>query len=176
MDALKSLQLEIHAKNELNRLAILIIKNLLPQLPQYLGKKITIADGFSKKFIVELFEPFVNNFEGGCAQIVGNRLDYQYDRLEIIIKLCFNGGSYEARPSTAYTKYIEKTFTIGDLENNEVLNSIFTLDKIIDTHKLTNVFDVETELAAINKYKELTQQLNDARRKIQVDAEYYKYL
>jgi hypothetical protein len=173
---MKDLKLEIHAQNEIKRLMILIINNLIPQLPQYIGKKITVADGFSKKFNVEFFKPFINAFENGHAQIIGIRLEYHFNKLELKLKLCFNGGSYDTRPSTAYTKYIDKTVSIATLTNNEILEKIGDITEIISSNGLDTVIDIDVELKAIKEYKELFEQLTIAKKKINIDADFYKYL
>ena len=177
MDALKTLKLEIHSKNESNRIILLIIANLLPQLVPFLDKKITTLNGFSKKFVMDFLKPKINLFENeGFGSIVMCRLDVKYNCLYLNLKLCFNGGSYEIQPVTAFTKYIEQSILLGNIINNEVLKDLTNFDELVRVYGIENNIQIEQELANIKIYKMLAEQLAEAKKAINVDAEYYKYL
>lgn len=177
MNALKTLKLEIHAKNESNRIILLIIANLLPQLAPFLGKKFTTLNGFSKKFVIDFLKPNVNLFENeGFASIVGCRLDVNHNCLYLNLRLCFNGGSYGVQPTTGYTKYTEQRILLGNVINNEVLKDLTNFDDLVRVYGADNDLNEAKELASIKVYKMLAEQLAEAKKAINVDAEYYKYL
>lgn len=177
MDSLKTLKLEIHTKNESNRIILLIIGNLLPQLAPFLGKKITTLSGFSKKFVMDFLKPELRKFENvGHAKIVGCRLDVNYNCLYLNLRLCFSGGSYDVQPVTAYTKYTEQRILLGNVINNETLKDLTNFDDLVRVYGAANDLDMAKELAAIKVYKMLAEQLAEAKKAINVDAEYYKYL
>lgn len=177
MNSLKSLKLEIHSKNESNRIILLIIANLLPQLAPFLNKKITTLSGFSKKFVMDFLKPKVNLFENeGFASIVGSYLDVKHNCLYLNLRLCFNGGSYDVQPTTAYTKYTEQRILLGNVINNETLTHITNFDDLVRVYGAENDLDIAKELAAIKVYKMLAEQLAEAKKDIKIDAEYYKYL
>ncbi len=176
MTATETLSLEIHTQNEIKRLIKIELDYLLPQLKKYIGKKIFISTGKSKLFNVEFTSAKPIGFKGGFAQVAGCRLDNSYNKLVLVFKICLNGGSYDVSPSTAYTKYSETWVELGVLNKNETLEIVFTTDEIIETHNLDQQLDLDTELYNINEYKILLEKADQAKRKINVAYEFYKYL
>ena len=176
MNAIKSLELEVHATNELRRLAINEIANVLPQLQKYIGKKIFTLKGKAKSFEINLLNEVPKAFDNGHASNHMNYITHEYGKLVLRFKLCFNGGSYDVSPSTAYTKYIDHTIELGVIQNGEILTELHTSEKTILMHGLERVIDFKTELDLIHVYNALQANADKAKSLITVGRDYYRYI
>lgn len=172
----KDLKIEIHTTNEIKRVLKLELAHILPLLQAFIGKKIFTLKGRAKAFEIAFLGSKPVAFEGGFAQIARCYFDNSHNTLYLRFCLCFNGGSYDAKPSTAYTRYVDFDVAIGTLENNEKLVSIESLENLISSYKLDTVMNVEEEIKAIETYAALKAQMEEAKRKISVSPEIYKYV
>lgn len=169
---MKELKLEILATNAIKEYAKIAIAHLLPQLNPFINKKVFLSDGSKAKGFNPTFAT-IKTFEG-MHVTAQSYLKSHYGRLELRIKLCFNGGSHEER--TAFCKYVDMDYTIGESKDGQKIDSLYNLNAIIDNNKLNEVIDLNAELQKIAEYKELEEKANEAKRKIKVDANFYKYL
>lgn len=153
-----------------------MIAHILPQLDKYLNKKIFDVKGDkTKAFIIDMngIKPYSPN--DAIGEYVRNHVCYlsaSYNKLELKLSICLNGGDYDKR--TAYTKYKDMTYVLGECENNQILTSIETLENTINGYHLNDVIDLGVELAKIEQVKVLTEQLSKLQRTINVSSEYYK--
>jgi hypothetical protein len=171
---MKNLKLEIHGKNEINRIALNQINHIYPQLQKFVGKKINTLNGKSAKFIIDFKKEDANICQltdNDYASNQGCYFEFGRSAIYLHIRLCFNGGKYDDH--TYYCQYFEKTIYLGDMENNELKNLV-SLESLIKD--LTEVLDIILEQAKLNRYHELKQQLEAVRETIKVDSEFYKYL
>lgn len=172
----KDLKIEIHTSNEFNRVIKLELAHILPLLVQFIGKKIFTLKGRAKIFEIAFNKPQVIPFEGGFAQIHRCYLTNSYNDLKLCFSICFNGGSYDTRPSTAYTRYVDREVAVGKLENNEKLIELFDLDNIIKDYRFDRVLNVDEELKAIEEYAKYKKLAEEAKNKIKVSSDIYKYV
>jgi len=174
---MKALKLEITAKNALNKFCKDALAKVLPQLTPFVGKKVFLADGSkAKNFIIDTaVEP--EKIEGMNVEPTHCYLTAEYDRIELRVKLCLNGGSYEAKPvSTAFTKYIDCNIKVGTCKDGQILESVVNIFNIIKSHGFDEVVDFDDELVKIKEYKALLKKAEAAKDKIKVAGEYYKYI
>jgi hypothetical protein len=163
---MKKDELEVHGKNELKKVALFEITNILLQLPQYLTKRIDTQAGLSKKFVVNLSKPKPEPLKDGYGMTTSCYLSISYGELVLHTKICLNGGSYEDR--TNYCQYFNRTFVIGKVENF-CLTEIYTLDSIVKDYGLDVLINLEAELLKIARYNELEAELRELRFKIQIE-------
>jgi hypothetical protein len=170
----EELALEIHGKNELNRLCKAELTNIYPYIKEFVGKKIFTQTGSkSAKFKPELLgiqtKPFSNGFQNTSGYFIK-----RYDTLILSIKICLSGGSYDDK--TYYCQYHEKSIWIGDLNNDSELIKLNELDDLFITHSLNEFIDINQELIKIDKYKELKAELDKLLTSIKVNHDNLKYL
>lgn len=157
-----AIKLEIHGKNELNRIAGLEIANVLPQLEKYLNTKIETLQGFSKKFVINFLKPTPQPLDNGFAQNHGAYLTCSYGSLRLHVKLCFNGGKHENK--TYYCQYFDRTYHLADIKDN-VLTKVENIDKVYSR----KVIDFETEKAKLIEIEELTEKLRELKYSLNVE-------
>lgn len=174
---MKDLKLEITAKNALNKFCKEMLAKVLPQLPVYVGKKVFLADGGkAKNFIVDLQgEP--DPIAGMFVKTHRCYLTSEYGKMVLKISICLNGGSYEAKPfSTAFTKYIDRDIQLGECKDGQILGTLDTLDNIVKCYGFNQILDFDAELVKIKEYKALLRKAEEAKEKIKVSSDYYKYI
>jgi hypothetical protein len=163
---MKKYSIDVHSKNEMKKIAIAEIKNILPQLTQYLGKRIDTQTGLSKKFVVNLSKNVPEAIENGFAMVQFCYLSVNYGKLMLKISLCFNGGKYE--DGTYYCHYYKRDFELGNV-NNFLLTSIFDLDNIVNDYQLNDIINLEEEEQKITKYKQLEEELRQLKYSIKIE-------
>lgn len=174
MDELKR---EITISNAYNKFAKTVLAMILPQLPQFIGKKIFLADGSrAKLFTANFYGREDLKIEGMHVSVQNCYLHEKYKKLQLSLRISCNGGSYEVKPTTGWTKYVGVDFELGTCNDGQTLDSVDTLENIVKMYGLDNVIDFNEEMQKIKTYKELEKQAEEAKRKIKVGAEYYKYL
>ncbi len=172
----KDLKIEIYTSNEFNRCIKLELAHTLPLLVKFIDKKIFTLKGRAKSFEIEFGNSSPIGFEGGFVTIARCYLSNKYNKLVLTYCLCFNGGSYDVRPSTAYTRYVERNVEIGTLENNEKLTSLFDFDELVNLYRFNRVLNLEDEIKAIEEYAKLKALTEEAKSKIKVSSDLYKYV
>jgi len=172
----KDLKIEIHTSNELNRCIKLELAHILPLLVKFIGKKIFTLKGRAKTFEIDFSKSLPIAFEGGFVSIHRCYFTNKYNKLVLTYGLCFNGGSYDVKPSTAYTRYVDRDVEVGTLENNEKLINLFDVEGIVNSYGFNRVMNVDEELQAIEEYAKLKALTEQAKSKIKVSSDIYKYV
>lgn len=174
---MEDLKREITIGNAYNIFAKKAIAIVLPQLAQFIGKKVFTADGSKAKiFNIDLSKITIDPIEGMHTMVQNCYLTTKYNKLCLVLKISCNGGSYDVRPQTAWTKYVGTDIEIGQSKDGQIIDSIDTIENIVKLHNLDNIINLEEEIEKINTYKSLEKQAEEAKRKIKVGAEFYKYL
>ena len=169
---MKNLELEVHGKNELNRIILLELNNIYPQLESFIGKRITTQTGKSAKFIINFLKTNPLPLKDGFAQNSYTFIDAGTSSLWLKVKICINGGSYENR--TAYCEYYEHDVYLGTIKDN-ILVLLDSISEIIERTKIDKTIDVEEEQIKIEKYKQMKKELESLKSSIKVDEYFYKY-
>jgi hypothetical protein len=179
---MKDLKLEIQSQTALKKFSKNIIMAILPQLSPFIGKKIFLGDGTSAKIFNLDMKGAAKEFQPepieGVAHIMV-QLCYvfaKYDKLQLKISLCLSGGSYDTKPSTAFTKYAERTYELGVCQGDQVLVSVDTVENITRDYKLDDLLDLNKELTKIVEFQALQAKADEAKRQIKVPESYYKHL
>lgn len=167
---------EIITQNAFKQYAKKAIAEYLPKLEQFVGKKILLADGSKAKIFNISGETPVEKIEGMFVSLQLFSIKSAYGQIELTISLCFSGGSYNVKPATAWTKYINKQFTIGKSQDGQILVSVENFEDIVKNYQLDDLMNFEQEIEKVRKYKNLQQQADDAKREIKIDSNFYKYL
>jgi hypothetical protein len=174
---MENLKREITIGNAFNILAKKAIAIILPQLAQFVGKKVFTADGSKAKiFNIDLSKITIDAIEGMHTMVQNCYLTTKHNKLYLVLKISCNGGSYDVKPNTAWTKYVGVDIELGQSKDGQIIDSINTIDEVIELHNFNNIINLEEEIEKINVYKELEKQAAEAKRKIKVSAEFYKYL
>ena len=160
---MNSSELDVFGKNELNRLALVEINNILPQLEKYIGSKINTLNGFSKKFNIEHLDLKPNPYNNGFAMLHRCYLTLSYHTLKLEFSICFNGGKYEDH--SYYCRYFDKTYYLGESKDNMVLDSIYPIENIIKSETI----NLDEQKKLIERYKELEKELSDLKYKIKIN-------
>lgn len=180
---MKKLERAIKGKNALNLYIIDVLNHVLPQLPQYMNKKVLTVNGDkSKLFVIDMGNilPFNSDIDIANGHLVKPHRCYitkGYGKtLKLNISICLSGGSNTVYPSTAYCEYFEREIEIANLNDENKLISIGNIDEIIENYGFDNFIDMDAEKVKIHKLKELEKQMEAIRDTIKVSPDYYKYL
>lgn len=153
-------ELDIYGQNQLNQIYLDILPEVLENLNKFKGKKMYKADGSrteATKF--EIKTPEKGKIDGHFRSVQAN-IQKSVSALWLKLKICYNGGDYNARPiSTAYTQYFEKEIYIGKL-NGQNLEEVSTLETLERDYKLGTIYNLEQENARIEEFNALYKKLN----------------
>ena len=158
--------LDIYGQNELNRILNEILPDTLEQLKKHEGKKLYKADGNrteATKFEIKTPE---NGKIDGHARTTTATLSRSSSYLWLKLKICYNGGDYQAVPrSTYYAQYFEKEVYLGKL-NGQILEEVSTLETIQKDYNLNRIFNIEEINEKIQQYNDLLNQLSHKSNEI----------
>lgn len=161
----------IEGNKELNTAIKETLKQILPALVFFLGKKIVKANNVLVKAADSLLPLIVKDEKG--ERSVGY-ITFAHGCMYINFKICKFGGSYDVRPSTAYTQYFERRVAIGQTVN-DVLVSVEDYDKLVTEYDLDKVIDLDAELKKIAKLNEMQKELDAFKQTIDYTVrEYYR--
>jgi len=109
-------EVKVMAMNILNKYSKQAISYYNDMLTPFIGKDIFKVDGsIKKKYDFDRF-----SYEGKDPE--GNHISVQswitINRgwVELTVKICINGGSYDVQPTTAFCQYENRTFDIFSIE------------------------------------------------------------
>ena len=174
---MENLKRQIILDNAYNVFAKKAIAIILPQLTQFVGKKIFTANGDKAKiFSIDKSAVLIDKIEGMTLLVQNCYLTAKNGKLKLILKIAANGGNHDVRPSTAWCKYVGIDFDLGLSNDGQILDSLNTLEDIINLHNLNSIINFDEEIEKIKVFRALEKQAETARRNIKVDAELYKYL
>jgi hypothetical protein len=170
---LNALALQVHGQNEVNRILYETASDLLPQLEQYIGKKIFTQTGKSAKFSCTFKEVKINPFQSGnkggdFTLITDRQLIEKSDGLILVIGICLNGGLYEDK--TYYCQYFENTVYLGQVKEN-ILQNLNGRSLLTPLKKVINLKDQERKIL---QYKNMASKLKELNLKIVVPDHFYK--
>lgn len=169
----KDLRIEVDAQNMLKKFAKIALAVILPSLDQFIGKKIFTVSGDKTKTYAptaDIYRALVPQPEAVGelkANIQNCYLDASYGRLELKLRLSFYGIS---------NKYLEKSLTLGEIKDGQTIDSLRTMEEIIKNNNLDELMNADEELQKVRTYKKLQEQADEAKSKIKVGYEFYKYL
>lgn len=174
---MENLKREILAQQKLKNFAKKALAEILPQMAQFIGKKIFTTDGSKAKiFKLDPDKIAIEQTQGMHTMVQNCYIFARYGKLQLRICICMNGGSYDVKPSTNWTKYIDRDIEIGISEDGQIVDSLDTLENIIELHGLDKVINEEAEIMKIKQYKDLLKQAEDVKRTIVINKEFYQYL
>ncbi len=174
---MENLKREILAQQKIKNFAKKALAEILPQMAQFIGKKIFLGDGSKAKIFNLNFSNIAIEQTPNMHTMVQNcYLKADYGKLVLRVKICLNGGNYDVRPSTAWTKYIDRDIEIGISKDGQIIDSLDTIEHIIELHGLNRVINEEAEIMKIKQYKALLKQAEDVKRTIVINSEFYEYL
>jgi hypothetical protein len=168
------IQLTIAGQNSLNKASLEILQAIVPQVQKFEGKSILIATGLSAKFKIDKPEITADKLPNGFSSC-NYYFDYTRHSLWLKVRVCLNGGSHEAKPSTAYCQYFEVSYHLGEI-NNTCLVNINTVEAMEKDYKLNTPIVENEERAKINRLAELAEELKQAKRSIRISEDIYKHL
>jgi len=157
------LERKIHALNEVNRTAKIVLDNVLPQLEKYLGQKIYLAGGGqASKFTITFPEVELNKFEGkDYAQVHRCYLEKSWHSIYLSFSGCFKNDDV-----TCF--YEDVKIWLGDLDNTgQVLTKVRT-----EAYEFEN-YEIVTVRSQIKKKAELENQLSNLKSQLRSFSDGY---
>ncbi len=171
INSIKSkIQLEVHAQNDFFRIIKAELENVLPQLDQYIGKKIITNDGLSKRFVVNFLRTKPVGLPGCGATFNGCYLTSKYGELRMIIRVCYNhaDGSH----------YVDREIGLGALQNGDTLLNVTKMHEIISDYGFDKVLNADLEIENVKEYirinEEMETKLRELRNQIGVSYDLYR--
>lgn len=168
--SLNTIELNVFAENEINKVSIDNLKKVLPQLEKYKGKKIHLANGTrAKGFEVEVLEYSDKENQINLRTFISfyNMVGYTQLNLRqdlIVPTKAHVGGGYSV-------SYFNKDLTIGRVVNG-VLESIVDLEQIITDYRLSTSYKY-TEVKELIKKQEALEE--EARKIGNIVNKFKKY-
>lgn len=160
-----SLKLEVHAVNELNRIAKAETENVLGQLRTYLNKAIKIQTGFSKKFKINYLKLEPVGYEGRYASNHNCYISGDYSSLWLHITICLG-------VSDGLCNYWKKEIWVGDCDDYGILIRVATEE---DKSGQFPVVDFDTVEKQILDYQAAEKICDDIRSQLPINTEFLRY-
>lgn len=157
---LTSLERAVYGTNLINKLTIENVNKIIPQLQQFLNKKVELANGSNaKNFVIEL-----HKFSNDNGQNLRSYLHFDYNGLnlknDVTVKVKnYEGGGYGV-------DYYKNEIKLATTDNNGVLISIENLEQIIFSYELSKVFDAKEVKETKDKIEQLKNELSKLERSI----------
>ncbi|MDC7250732.1 MAG: hypothetical protein PQJ49_12515 [Sphaerochaetaceae bacterium] len=168
MKTLTPVQQRIIGLNYLNKERLNLLNSIKDQYKDMEGAKVQLSTSDkSKKWTLK------GDHKGESTDINGLKVhlsfqywfEFSYSFVILHTKVCISGGSYEVRPSTAFTQYMEKSDYIGRLDNqylkdtNDIEGCIENAEHEVNNPLNEDIFKEQLEaykvaLATTNKLKE----------------------
>ena len=152
------LEKKIHAVNEVNRVAKIILDNVLSQLEKYVGQKIFLVnDNKSSKFIINFPNVELSKFEGkNYATLHRCYIRKSYRSIYLSVSGCFQ------RNETGCF-YEDLEIWLGDLDDSgQVLKGLRTEPYQFDS------YDVQTVRNLLNEKELAEKKLNEIKSKVRI--------
>lgn len=109
------LQIKLLAIATLNCYATKFVQEVEQHLQPHIGKDIFKVDGSLKQkysFEKSSYDGFEGEGENKFHYSAHYWIEVRHNRVTVETKICVNGGSYDVRPSTAYTQYETSSFKL----------------------------------------------------------------
>lgn len=146
----------VDAVNLLHEHVPIIVAEVLEQLAPNVGKPIFKADGSFRKSVNWEYKPIQKQLPNGDWLTVSYSI-YKPNYagcVDLRITVCLSGGSYEDKPSTAFTFYENATVTIYHLDQDGNL-----VDIVIDLTQYDQRYNANNLLTKAEELKTKTEQL-----------------
>ena len=145
--------MNIHALNEVNRLAYLEVQNILPQLDKYLGKKILTLNGLAKSFNIDLLKQKPKSFNDEYSELQYCILTNEHNFLVLKISICLKFND-----STVF--YERRSIILAKTKNFNLI-SIYDFEK-----KNFPKYDLTEQISLLKEYKEINERIIELKYKI----------
>jgi hypothetical protein len=155
-----NVEVKVLAINTLYKYAAIILKHEQEHFNKFLGIDIFKVDGSIKMKYEHEKLSFKGQFEDKTCYDVHYWYTKRSSIFDITVKVCVNGGSYDVRPSTAFCQYEEMTFTLYDLENNNLKECTN------NRNYLSDEFNVDELTAIANDIKQAAKVYEQALNKM----------
>lgn len=155
-----NLERAIYGTNLINKLTIDNLNLVLPQLQNYLNKKICLATGNgAKSFNINLLE--YSDKETG--QSLRTFIKFERNNIILFQDVTVKNKTYE---SGGYgVNYYENQIVLGSLIDG-VLITIDSLEQLIQAYSLSNVFCPQKVKETKEKIKDLKEQISNLERTV----------
>jgi hypothetical protein len=150
----------VEGQNLINALTIKELEFLIPQLNKYLGQKIMTLNGKSKKFVYSHHTPEDKTF-------FRVHLDISKHSIWLKCDTCLQTSEFSVT-------YYKNCIYIGTMKD-ECLNTIESVEHIINTYNLSTLIDANKIQEKINKYKEIKNQLQEIERNFPLEKSLLNY-
>ena len=164
----------VDAVNFLNEYVPQIVTTVKNQLNSSIGKPIFTVNGAWRKSVNWIYSPIKKQLANGDWLSVEYYVQQQYNYVDLRVKICLNGGSYDVKPVTAFTLYQEQSIIIYIVDEN---GNIVDFD--VDLTPYTKKYTVETIMTQANEAERKAKEYEAAREKVPYrfrDALYLSYL
>jgi hypothetical protein len=139
----------VDAVNYLYEYIPLVVTEVKNQLEPHIGKPIFKTDGTWRKSVNWEYKPIQKQLPNGDFLSVQYYVRQYSNYVDLTVKICLNGGSYDVYPSTAFTIYQEAGITIyttddeGNLVEYDVdldqWNQRFDFDTLVKQAEVVNI-------------------------------------
>mgnify|MGYP006375351751 CR=1 FL=1 len=155
---LTTLERVVYGNNLINNLSIQAIEKLLPQLQNFVGKKVmTVKQDKTSKFVIELLKVPFNSENGESYR---SYLKFEYGNLVLFNDVTVKNKNYEG--GGYGVNYYKREITLGVVDkNNGMLVSVNDFEHICSYNELNVVFNAEEQNKIKENIKQLEQQIRD---------------
>lgn len=178
MKALSNVQQTIHGTNFLNKERLLFLSSIQDEFKAMIGTKVQLSDGGqSKKWTIKGGHNKTTKTINGIKVFLSYQwyFDFSFRSITLTSKICINAGSYE--DNTAFTKYINQTDYIGELEDKMLTQTNHVNIGNCINHAIQEVSNPLKESVFNKQLKQYGIALRKANKiKAQVDVNLKEYL
>lgn len=170
MKALTSIEQRVEAKNFLNIERLRVLKEIKETFQGMKGQKVLLAGGgTSKKWVLK------SDYIKTTKEINGIKIYFSYQHffnfshrsVSMRSKVCINGGSYDVRPATAFTQYVENSDYIGETES-QILTEVDGINTSIENaeEEVKNPINLEDFYKQKEDYQKALNTISNIKNKV----------
>lgn len=153
--AISSLERQVIGLNKINAYTIEALKQLLPQLEPFVGKKVKLASGGSAaKFTTDLLKV---PYDAALGQSYRTHTKFEYQSLVLFNDITLKTQNYQGGGHGV--NYYKREVTLCEINDEGILLDIRPLQDIIDRHGLAKIHDHKKVLAARTRVRELEDEV-----------------
>lgn len=153
----------VEGVNLLNKAIVKELETILPQLKNYIGKRILTQSGRSAKFIINHSE--TKNFR--------QWFDISTYSIWINCDICTLGAP--DKNGVCVASYFKKQIYLGKMKATGELEELETLEKICTNWKLNETIEESKVMEMKNRYKEIEAELSKIKSEFPLDTDLLKY-
>lgn len=157
-----SLERKCYGLNKINELTKNQLLHVLPQLEQYVGKKVKLASNDkAKSFKVKLLDVPYNSEQGSSYR---KYLKFEYMRLNLFNDVTVADQQYE---DGGYgVSYYKKEVYLGVVNESGILTRTYTFEEIVESNGLDIVYDTNEVRAKQKQIEVLEEQIRALKYQI----------